>query len=1076
MSGLSSPHQQPPTIPSSRLHSWRVRRSISTGLSRVVPWPAAFSAPGIRCPHGATLFVQHWQPAEVLTIPHATYEPRPLQGAFKLTGAIQRAAHLSELQDVCSTSRSHLNHIHIAAALSKAVRLQHTGARRALNQLCAELVQGFTPSLLQSCTLREISTVVWSLAKLQQPTPLSLLDAVCCSLQERPQLLQEATPQAVVNIAWSLACWGCNGHALLGHVLSTARGLVPRFKAQDYSNLLWAVARLAYEDGAEPGTVVGSSGDRDSSYGARIRDMVQQLTRGAAPLLPTFSDQALSTAVWACQELKHRDLQFLRAACSTLQNRLGSSSNQQRAPDTGQGQQQPCISAQELAVLVYALAKLHCTNRALLDAVARYALQQSLEQWPPWVRVRLLAAFAVAGTNHPALLQAVAAAQLHGRPTATDSAGSHGVSNDVAMGATSGSHGDSSDGTHSAGHSTVPLQAWGEWSVLPVPAGMRSGRPGAVGSHPHSLGGTAMEAATFLWSCAKLLPKQQWQQQHALPAPGGQQLPAPMPDVAVMQDALRCSAAAIVSSQQSASFGAVAMAAWGAVQLGLAPPHAQALVEMACRRLLDKLPRDASMLRLGARDLDSTVMLLWAMGSSGYGSAQVLTAVEAASPQLLPRLSARQLALVCRAYVQLQYPADQLYTTAAALMAQRTPAMSLGGVAMTLWSLASAGHASPLLMRRVAAALPAMLVAYDGSSTAGRAAVLLLWAFAAADCYSVDLFDMLLLVVQSGAKRLLPGDVAMALWACAVSGHFNAPALRVLCARVPGALRQLPPPAFIQVCWSGVHLAAPLVADWACAPARLIQVQLPQLSASELSVLLWTMAMQQLMPTATAPRQVAARSWSGSRASSGAGEAEPYAAGDSSSSGSGSGAQAESVAAALSGLSLVDPQKLDLDSILTLAEALSMLLASPLQPLRLAAQQAIAALQGGQLLQVLAAEWARAQRRRHPLQADVARAARAIGHRPCQLRTHTLLPLASRNLLALPESRAVLVLTDAPDFATNVHGQPLGPLCALIQLLRARRWLVAIVYAETFRELRWASRQDRYLRLLLESAGVQAPD
>ena len=136
-----------------------------------------------------------------------------------------------------------------------------------------------------------------------------------------------------------------------------------------------------------------------------------------------------------------------------------------------------------------------------------------------------------------------------------------------------------------------------------------------------------MEAATFLWSCAKLLPKQQWQQQqqpqHApLAQRGTCQQAAPTPDDAVMQDALCGSAATVVSQQQSASYGAVAMAAWGAVQLGLPPPHAQVLVELACRRLLDKLPRGGA-LRLGARDRDSTVLLLWAMGSSGYGSAQV---------------------------------------------------------------------------------------------------------------------------------------------------------------------------------------------------------------------------------------------------------------------------------------------------------------------------------------------------------------------------------------------------------------------------------------------------------------------
>ncbi len=158
--------------------------------------------------------------------------------------------------------------------------------------------------------------------------------------------------------------------------------------------------------------------------------------------------------------------------------------------------------------------------------------------------------------------------------------------------------------------------------VLPAaPTHRRSVPSDAVGSPPRSLGGTAMEAATFLWSCAKLLPKQQQRQQHAVLAAGGKQ-PVPAPEAAVMQDALRWSAEMVLSQPQSASLSAAAMAAWGAAQLGLAQPHTQGLVELACRRLLDMLP-PGGVLRLGSRDRDSAVMLLWAMGSSGYGSAQV---------------------------------------------------------------------------------------------------------------------------------------------------------------------------------------------------------------------------------------------------------------------------------------------------------------------------------------------------------------------------------------------------------------------------------------------------------------------
>ncbi len=239
----------------------------------------------------------------------------------------------------------------------------------------------------------------------------------------------------------------------------------------------------------------------------------------------------------------------------------------------------------------------------------------------------------------------------------------------------------------------------------------------------------------------------------------------------------------------------------------------------------------------------------------------------------------------------------------------------------------------------------------------------------------------------------------------------------------------MPPLLRLQGMWAVSHLTAGLCLQWRGPDASLLASR--PLSQHQAAVLLWSLAVQQLplqedLPRLTAAIAVLLRRLGGrgdaprsrsSRHRSGKqmGEAE-VEGGD------------ERGGALDPGVGLIA------------AEALALLLASPQAGLRAWLERALPRHLPPSVLQRLRALWARATRRRHPLQGDLAVAARAAcGLRPRLLRTHRWFPLGLAGGVALREARprpAALLLADAGDFCTNVRGQPLGALFTQVQLLQ----------------------------------------
>ncbi|KAG2492414.1 hypothetical protein HYH03_009357 [Edaphochlamys debaryana] len=472
------------------------------------------------------------------------------------------------------------------------------------------------------------------------------------------------------------------------------------------------------------------------------------------------------------------------------------------------------------------------------------------------------------------------------------------------------------------------------------------------------------------------------------------------------------------------------------------------------------------------------------------------------------------------------------------------------GLALTLWALASAGFATPQLMRPAARALgrffpplpaaaltaatsgtdpsaslapdsaaapPELNVAAAGARTTPRApsrwAALLLWAFAAADCYSPDLYDTLLSYTVAGVSRLGPGRTAVVLWALALAGHHRREALEALCAELQAGMVSLPPASFTQGNWAVAHLTAGLCLSWRGPSGPDLALLAPSLSTHQAAVSLWALATQQLVAAAHQPAHfVAAADRLLVRIVESSHEATVPTP-DSPQAGAGAGA---------------GPGALEPGVALIVAEALALLLAAPEPGVRAWAEaqlvegpspgavasephaaprsqlqkaQRMAAAAGSGaggspapqvaprvagpgllvasgLAAPLRAAWQRAQRRRHPEQTALAAAARSLGFSPRLLRTHGAFPLALPAAVELPDAAprpAVLLLADRADFASNEAGQPLGPLFNTVELLRERGWLVAVVVAERFAAMRPPARRARFVRQLLAEAGVAGP-
>ncbi|KXZ44900.1 hypothetical protein GPECTOR_61g853 [Gonium pectorale] len=1046
-----------------------------------------------------------------------------------------------------------------------------------------ELVDGLAShfvALLPAATLREVSGVLRSLAKLGRPVPHALLRSLASDEQRARLLLRGASPQALAQVLWALGTWRERGPApLLPALLAACDAALPSFTSHDVSQVLWALARLAHHPGPH---------------------LLRRLASVAARLAPGMAPQGLAMCAWACRRLRLAHGAFLHASAASFLRQL------------------PAATPTDMALMAASLAGLQYRSPALLRALAERCCapagrpgagagaEQAGDRRGRWQHGVAAAATAAGG-----YVPACAGWSVHSRQQLLWAFATLGFRHGRAVRALL---------------QLAPGSAWA-WEWEPggsddAPAGGAAGARrggGGAGAEGGAAGSVPLGASTLIWCLGKLL--------------GARAAPPEMQAAMAAADALWV-------DRRAARLSHVAAAVWGLQRMGCSDER---LLRLACQRLMEALARcrpesgererrgegrqgaggceaDVAAISPGsasqspnpqlgddgrdsaegarsagvddgtapadvtatvdggggggelpAGDLDAAVMVLACLGRSGAADGGVLDAFAAAAPRLMRRLSARQLPLVCCAYVQLgRSDAEVLGGTAQLLLASSgggrkgesggggvdsdggggglLARLPRNGLALTLWALASSGYASPQLMQKVVPrvmrlfpppapsqppAPPAMPslhreaasaggaataaaaawspspeaagdgmdagwgvqavdkfpaspanglasrarggggggasdgedadgalwsdgrdnedylgggfadfevgVAGDGRKTAtaqqhhrhhrsgagdddldedeedgeldddadgggepnsapaARWAALLLWSFAAADCYSPLLYDCLLSAALARLPRLGAGRAALLLWACAVAGHHRRGALEALGGAMQRSwLRELPPASFTQVVWSMAHLTGGVCLSWRGPSAARLAALAPELSRHQAAVLLWSLAVQQLLLL-----------------------------GDSSGGSAGGDGEDGSGGADGAGEGKTTTADVDLD-----------------------AGSAVAA------------------------------AARRLGYRPRVLRTSAALPLALPVAVELPNARpgpAVLLLAERSDFASNEAGQPLGPLFTNVQLLQERGWRVAVVLAPQFASLRLPGRRAAFLQALLAAAGVRGP-
>ncbi|GIL56179.1 hypothetical protein Vafri_11593 [Volvox africanus] len=628
-----------------------------------------------------------------------------------LTAAISKSKSIDDLFSICSNNWNTLNHIHVSAALSAAVKLP--GARRAAaSPLLDSLAELFLHTLPGS-TIREVANVVWSLAKLGRPVPHALLSAVMLA-QQRHNLLGTASPQALANILWAMATWQTRGPGqLLVLLLEQCCTLLPMFRPQDTANVLWALGRLNQCTGPLPPLPA-----------SLLPGLLSTATEQAIGMTP----QGLATSVWACHRLRLSHTAFLQAATTAFRAQLSAASPTDVALLTASlaGLRFRC------PILLRAVAERCCRLTACglngrsvgADSVGRIHAADAAT-WSPFCRQRVLWAFATLKFRHPVAVRAL----LAGVPEEED--------------------------TDDSGDASAALDwIWepGEWirdggEYNDIEGGGGNSNESDIG---YSRGGNAdsrgrkvaLGASTLIWCLARLGCGRSagYEQRVAVAA-----------------------AESLWAARDAADLSHAAIAAWGLEQLGLPQDR---LLDVARTRLLQALERisspnmkpvakapipsaersyisdsghtiehtpddlgrdggtsaDGLLLTAVAEgtsaspagitrreltpgDLDAAVMVLWCMARQGSRPAsaiispveshndiakhtaaedadgRVMTAAAARShlldafsqvaPRLLHRLSIRQLPLVCCAYVQMGRDDAEVLGTAAELLMGR---------------------------------------------------------------------------------------------------------------------------------------------------------------------------------------------------------------------------------------------------------------------------------------------------------------------------------------------------------------------------------------------------------------------
>lgn len=583
----------------------------------------------------------------------------------KLTSWIARSESVQRLLRTCQQNLGVLNHIHVSAALSKTVELGGLHLPEQSAYLGCVLERFI--HVLDRATVREVSNVLWALAKLGVAAPDSLLRGVLM----QPQALSGAQPRSLANILWALGTWGTSGpDGLLQLLLELSSKQLPSFNPQDTSNVLWALARLGPDTHA--GIHTPASHAPSIAADPAVSAFIPSLIRRALDQADALAPPGLAMAVWACKRLQRRDGDFLRAASRSFLRQLDSA-----APGS-------------MVLMLHSLAGLRWCDRQLFRAAARRCNRGLLSGLDRVQQLKLLWAYAsVELSPGPEVLRDMV--QLLAWPEGTgewEPGGRGGVG-------TGGRSSSVWDGDTLSASTFV----WGLGNL--------------VGEQPES----GCEGGTDEGMTGQDRSSRQYEQ--------------PDLDVArraALDAAAAILRNTLGPAGQGTPLGHLASAAWGLEHMGLGAREEAALVlQQAAARLrdaLDAVPRSpagvdgatagageqalaAAPAALAGRravspaggapwqplpvsqgDLESAVMVLWCMGrqakgivggkrsgeeegeegpvvapeasaslGTAAGASEVFAAVLAGfirlAPSLVPYLSAQQLPLVCRAFVQL---------------------------------------------------------------------------------------------------------------------------------------------------------------------------------------------------------------------------------------------------------------------------------------------------------------------------------------------------------------------------------------------------------------------------------------
>jgi hypothetical protein len=205
-----------------------------------------------------------------------------------LTSLLKAAATPEQLLQLVQRHAGDLNHIHLAAAFTRAKALRTEGVPpQQLSELLSQLRQ-LAQRMQQQCGATELANIIWSCSTLSsRDTAAELLPVFLQS-----DKLQDAKPQEVSNVLWAAATLPLQlTDEQLQQLLDRFQQLLSRLNSQDVSNTLLACAKLQFA----PLQLLSALEQQPQQ--------LQGFLEGAIP-------QHLANTAWACGQLGYSSKQL----------------------------------------------------------------------------------------------------------------------------------------------------------------------------------------------------------------------------------------------------------------------------------------------------------------------------------------------------------------------------------------------------------------------------------------------------------------------------------------------------------------------------------------------------------------------------------------------------------------------------------------------------------------------------------------------------------------------------------------------------------------------------------------------